>query len=137
MPHRNKLLRAQVMKRQLATFILLFLSGYSIAEQSNLSGLFITNNQGAEYENTITECSTGKVIRLSGKEGYDKFIELYFSLENLSEYGELYVDLIVKDYKVIDKKLYPHSHYDAMVTFVSVVEHSTNQERMDKCQKSS
>ena len=125
------------MTRQLVTFILLFLSGYSIAEQSKLSGLFITNNQGAEYENTLTECSTGKVIKLSGKGDYGKFTELYFSLENLSEYGELYVDLTVKDYKVIDKKIYTHSHYEAKATFVSVVEYSTNQERMDKCRKSS
>lgn len=125
------------MKRYLLTFILLFLSGNSIAEQSKLSGLFLTNNQGAEYEDTLIECSTGKVIKLSGKRDVEKLTELYFLLENLSEYGELYLDLIIKDYEMIDKKKYPRSHHDAKVVFVSVVEHSTNPERMNKCRKSS
>jgi len=125
------------MKRHIIALILVFLSGHLIAEQRNVSGLFITNDQGAEYENTIFECKTGKTIKLSGKQEFEKFVELYFSLKNLNEYGELYVDLLISDYEVIDKTIYTHSHYDAKAVFEYVVKHSVDQKHINECRKDS
>jgi hypothetical protein len=127
------MLRAQAMKKILAVIILLSLSGATLAEENILRGVFYTNDQGAEYEDTIHDCEKQSTIKLSGDAKFKEFIEFYYTLEGKTKYAELYVELVVKNFKPIDKVKYYNSHYDAKATFVSLKKYSVKKEDIDKC----
>jgi hypothetical protein len=111
--------------------LLLLLSFSSIGKE--LKGVYITNNQGVEYADTLILCKSGEKVILSGADEYERFVQSYFKMNNLNEYGELYIEIEVKDFKAIDKKKYYHSHYDAKATFVKLTRKSHEQESVDKC----
>ncbi len=114
------------------TFGLLFLLSFSSIGKE-LKGVYITNDQGAEYADTLVLCQSGDKVILSGADEYEKFVQSYLKMNNLNEYGELYIEIEVKDFEAIDKKKYYHSHYDAKATFVKLLRKNHEQESVDKC----
>jgi hypothetical protein len=111
--------------------LLLLLSFSSIGKE--LKGVYITNDQGAEYADTLILCKSGDKMILSGADEYEKFVQSYLKMNDLNEYGELYIEIEVKDFEAIDKKKYYRSHYDAKATFVKLLKKNLEQESVDKC----
>jgi len=114
------------------TFGLLLLLSFSLIGKE-LNGVYITNDQGAEYADTLILCKSGEKVILSGADEYEKFVRSYLKTNNLNEYGELYIEVEVKDFEAIDKKKYYLSHYDAKATFIKLLRKDNKQESVDKC----
>ncbi|WP_370980206.1 hypothetical protein [Agaribacterium sp. ZY112] len=109
------------MKKILTTFCLMAFSG--ITHSEILKGLFLTNDQGALYENTLITCLDNEVVYLYGKgANYDDLVSYYFSAnDKLNKYGELYVELDVVEYEQIDKVKYPKDHHDSTAVVIAVL----------------
>ena len=118
-------------------FTILILISVPALSKGYYSGLFITNNQGAEYADTLILCDSGKLVLLSGGERYKKLVESYFNRQDLSEYGELYVELLLSSYKKVDKILYPKSHYDIVAHVEDVTYETGDKEKINECRKNS
>ena len=107
----------------------------SIVNAETLKGVFVTNDQGALYQDTVITCIDGIIIDVSSENAvYRNLVEYYFnSIENLNKYGELYVELEVSEYLPIDKVKYPKDHWDATATVQQVILSSFEQVEIDKC----
>lgn len=97
----------------------------------------MTNDQGTQYADTLIECKTGLVISLSGGEKYRKLTNSYLLRDNLNNYGELYVELKLSNYQLIDKIKYYNSHVDATAVVIDVLRESNMQNLIDSCRGNS
>ena len=70
-------------------------------------------------------------------EKYEKLTSSYLSRDNLNEYGELYVELELSNYQLIDKTKYFNSHVDATAVVVDVLRESNVQTLIDSCRGNS
>lgn len=118
-------------------FLLATLLSLPLFASEKYTGIFMTNDQGTQYADTLIECKTGLVISLSGGEKYRKLTNSYLLRDNLNNYGELYVELKLSNYQLIDKIKYYNSHVDATAVVIDVLRESNMQNLIDSCRGNS
>ena len=118
-------------------FLLATLLSLPLFASEKYTGIFMTNDQGTQYADTLIECKTGLVISLSGGEKYRKLTNSYLLRDNLNNYGELYVELKLSNYQLIDKIKYYNSHADATAVVIDVLRESNVQNLIDSCRGNS
>ena len=118
-------------------FLLATLLSLPLFASEKYTGIFMTNDQGTQYADTLIECKTGLVISLSGGEKYRKLTNSYLLRDNLNNYDELYVELKLSNYQLIDKIKYYNSHVDATAVVIDVLRESNMQNLIDSCRGNS
>ncbi len=119
--------------KKIAFILAAFICGILNAEV--LNGVYVTNDQGILYEDTVIDCDNKAVVdRNTDNHAYKKLVEYYFrNIEKLNKYGELHVKLEVVDYLPIDKVKYPKDHWDATATVKTVLSKSYDQVIINEC----
>lgn len=106
------------------------LSCKNSSEQATLSGLYV-NYAGAEYENTIVECSTGRVWNVAENAVLAEIRKIYEAAEH-AEFGELYLELqgMLQEY---DRDQFPQSHEFGEFVGIAILRVSSDLKVIDEC----
>lgn len=100
------------------------------AATQSLRGLYV-NYEGAEYENVVVECSSGRVWNV-GDNDVLAAIQAAYKVTPKSEYGEVLVEL-QGEFRAYDRDQFPNSHEFGEFVATSIVRVWSDSKELEEC----